>query len=147
MSTDAGERYTHPALGFTVELPPGSEIVDDLPGIALMALEPPDRDAAFRANLVVVVEQYAGDDVEAFTDASLRTQERELSAFHLLDRAADGATTRTLGAHDSEDQAVTIEQWRLLHDGRGYTLTASCWSLDYDSLADAFATTTESFVP
>lgn len=151
--TPAPIAYRHPSLGFTLELPAGAEVLPDVPGAALVAAEPLHEQVAFRANLVVTVEegQPSWDSLEAYTDASLATQAEVLIAFRLIDRAAatlrGGEAARTLGHHDVDGQAVTIEQWRLLSAGRGYTLTGSCWTLDYDSLTDAFTTSAETFVP
>ncbi|MDP8943607.1 MAG: DUF1795 domain-containing protein [Actinomycetota bacterium] len=103
----------------------------------------------FRANLVVTVEEVrAGTDVERYTDDALATQERSLAAFRLIDRApatfATGEGTRTLGHHNVDGMAVTIEQWRLIAGGLGYTVTASSWTLDYADLADALFAAAES---
>lgn len=144
--------YRHPSLGFEIELPRHSELVEDAPGAALVAAEPEDPEAAFRANIVVTTEPGSEHrDVDAYTDASLAVQAQVLDAFVLIDRVRErlrgGEALRTLGHHDVGGMAVTIEQWRLLSAGRAYTLTASCWTLDYDSLADSFASAAETFVP
>jgi hypothetical protein len=145
--------YRHPELGFTIALPPGSEVRQDAaPGLALVALDPEQR-GPFRANLVVTVEELSGrfDDVGAYTDASIADQERALDAYRLIDRTTatlrGGEGTRTLGHHDADGMAVAVDQWRVLDGERGYTITASCWALEYDALADAFAEAAESFAP
>lgn len=118
-------------------------------GAALVAAEPVDVEAAFRANLVVTVEELAADvdGIDSYTDAGIALQRELLLDYRLVDRVLDGDRARTLAHHDVGGQAVTIEQWQLVSAGRGYTITASCWTLDYDALADAFATTAETFVP
>jgi hypothetical protein len=143
--------YRHPELGFSIALPPGSEVQGDpAPGLALVALDPEQR-GPFRANLVVTVEELAGrfTDVGAYTDASIADQERALDAYRLIDRTEatlrGGEATRTLGHHDAAGMAVAVDQWRLVHGDRGYTITASCWALEYDALADVFAESAESF--
>jgi hypothetical protein len=136
-----------------MQLPPGSEVREDSePGVAMIALDPEQR-GPFRANLVVTVEELSGrfTDVGAYTDASIADQERALDAYRVIDRAPatlrGGEGTRTLGHHDAAGMAVAVDQWRLLKGEHGYTVTASCWALEYDTLADAFAEAAESFAP
>lgn len=141
--------YRHPELGFTIAFPPGSEVDEDVPGTAVVAYDAGVEDG-FRTNLVVTVDDGAGD-VEAFTDAGLEALPPALRAFQLLDRASTtlgGApATRTLVHHDAQGWAVTLEQWRVVDGGRGYTITASAATLDYDAVADALAEAAESFRP
>jgi len=129
-------------------------VLEGVPLAALVAVEPAASEDAFRANLVVTVEELPGEyasDPERYTDASVAAQAATLAGFHLIDRepvALDGGpATRLLAHHDVDGQAVTLEQWQLVAGGRGYTLTASCWTLDYDALADAFAASAATFVP
>ncbi len=152
--TAAPHAYRHPDLGFSVALPPGAEVLDDVPFAALVAVEPDASEDAFRANLVVTVEELPGEyaeDPEGYADASVAAQAATLAGFRLIDRepvALDGGPAiRLLAHHDVAGQAVTLEQWQLVAGGRGYTLTASCWTLDYDALADAFAASARTFVP
>ena len=50
------ETYRHAELGFTIELPPGIEVHEDLPHVALLAVERSDvvPEGTFRASLSVV---------------------------------------------------------------------------------------------
>ena len=149
----APDAYRHPDLGFSIALPPATEVLEDVPFAALVAVEPDVSDDAFRANLVVTVEdlgdEYA-EDPERYADASVAAQAATLAGFRLIDREPvllEGRPTiRLLAHHDVAGQAVTLEQWQLVAGGRGYTLTASCWTLDYDALADAFAASAATFV-
>ena len=50
-------RYRHPELGFELTLPDGSELHDDMDGMAIVAVEPNEPSSGFRANLVVTVEE------------------------------------------------------------------------------------------
>ena len=50
-------RYRHPELGFELTLPDGSELRDDMDGMAIVAVEPDEPSSGFRANLVVTVEE------------------------------------------------------------------------------------------
>jgi len=147
--------FTHPSLGFSIELPPGAEVLDEVPGIALIAAEPADEAGdGFRANIVVTAEDVspAGLHVEAFVDAALALQSVELVDFRLIDRenvtlAGGRPAARILGHHDVGGEAVTIEQWCVVDGAVGYTVTASCWTLDYDAVAGAFTASAETFTP
>jgi hypothetical protein len=152
--TTAPHVFRHPALGFSIALPPGAEVLDDVPLAALVAVEPQSREDGFRASLVVTVEELRAqdaDDVERYADASIAALDAALTDFRLIDREPvplDGAPAiRLLAHHAVAGQAVTLEQWQLVAGGRGYTLTASCWTLDYDELAGAFAASAATFVP
>jgi hypothetical protein len=144
--------YRHPALGFTLEPPRGSELRDDLGGMALVAVEGgPEPSSGFRANLVVTVEEVAaGTGVEAYTTASLHAQDEMLSGHRLIDvepTALGGMPAiRTLSHHAQEQLAVTIEQWRVLSRSLAYTVTVSCATLDYAGVADDFRESAESLV-
>jgi hypothetical protein len=145
-------RYRHPELRFELELTDGALVRDDIPGMALVAIErETDPSSGFRANLVVTVEEVAaGTTVEAYTSSSLRVQDDLLSGHRLIDveaTAVSGApATRTLGHHAQDRLAVTIEQWRLVAGVRAYTVTASCATLDYAAVADGFREAAESLV-
>jgi hypothetical protein len=54
---------------------------------------------------------------------------------------------RALVHHTTETGAVTMEQWTLMEGALGYTLTASAGTLEYDDLADLFATVAAGFRP
>ena len=109
------------------------------------------EESAFRTNLVITVDAVETDDPEVYTDHALAAHERERHAFQLLDRVEDmlggKRATRTLAHHDAAGWAVTLEQWRVLHERRAYTVTASAATLDYDAVADALAAAAESFRP
>ena len=145
--------YRHPELGFELDVPDGMEVREDMPGMALVAVEPgAEPSSRFRANLVVTVEPVeAGTGLEAYTDASLRAQGELLSAHHVIDRETTdvrgGPAIRTLAHHAQGALAITIEQWRSLAGSRAYTVTASCATLDYAAVADGFRDAAESLVP
>ena len=109
------------------------------------------EEGSFRTNLVITVDEVETDDPEVYTDHALAAQQRELRAFQLLDRVEETLggmpATRTLAHHDAEGWAVTLEQWRVLHERRAYTVTASAATLDYDAVADALTAAAESFRP
>jgi predicted Zn-dependent protease len=143
--------YTHPALGFRLELPEGYEVRTDAGALAMIAVEPgPAPASGFRANLVVTVEEVAaGTAVEDYTESSLRGQQELLSAHRLIDSEVTDvrAATRTLAHHAQDALAVTIEQWRVVARTLAYTVTASCATLDYAAVADAHRDAAESLVP
>jgi hypothetical protein len=146
------ERFAHPQLGFTLDLPPGVEIAIDVPpGIALVA-RATDRAAAFRANLTVVAEQVAPDtDLDAYVAGSLAEQARVLEAWHLIDVAsatvADRAAVRTLGHHVFDGMGIVVEQWRVRDADLGWVLAASSEALLWRASAEVLAACAESFDP
>ena len=147
------EPYTHPELGFTMQLPAGIEIGEEVPGVALLARTVEEAAISpFRANLTVVAERLpAGTDAEGYTDQSLAAQEPLLESYYLIDRApavvGGRPATRTLGHHAFQAHAVALEQWRVVDGDTGYVISASCEALEYDSVADGFAACAESFRP
>jgi hypothetical protein len=145
-------RYRHPELGFELELPKGIEVREDMDGLALVAVEPGEPSSGFRANLVVTIEEVGpGTAVESYTEASLRSQGELLYGHRLIDfemtEVSRRPATRTLAHHAQEHLAITIEQWRLVEGAHAYTVTASCATLDYATVADGFREAAESLVP
>lgn len=142
-------RYSHPQLGFFLELPDGLEVILELP--PTLALEP-GREWDFQPTCVVTAEpRPQGLGLEEWVDGGLDIQERSLVAARLIDRQPDEIAgvpaQRTLAHHVAGDHAVTLEQWWLLEERRGWALSASCATLDYDGVADAFGRLAASFDP
>jgi hypothetical protein len=144
--------YRHPAAGFSLPLPEAWERVDDAPGVALVAVQP-DRDGWFRANVVVTIEKLTPEATlaERMTAAD-EVLEGVLHRYVQIDAEAvevDGRPARRVLAHHTteEGHAVTMEQWTLVENGCGYTLTASAATLDYDGMADLFTMMAEGFRP
>jgi hypothetical protein len=135
--------FQHPTVGFTIALPAGWELTDDVPGVALIAVEPA-RDGWFRSNVVVTVEHLAtGVALEQWASAADGLLERALNRLLWLDDELveiDGRQARRTLSHHTlpENHAVTMEQWALVEACSGYTLTASAGTVDYDLLADVF---------
>ena len=147
----ADRPHRHAGLAFEIAPPAGFEVEEDLEDVALLARATASP-RGFHPNLVVTVEPVdPRADVAAYTDASLDVQARALAAWRLIDRAAatlaGGPGTRTLGHHVVDEHAVTLEQWRLTAGGRGYTVSASCATLDYPALADELSAAAESLRP
>jgi hypothetical protein len=145
--------YRHPELGFELELPEELDLREDVPGMALIAVEPEaEPSSGFRANLVVTVEPVAaGTTLGGYTDAALRAQADLLASHYVIDRETTavrgGAAVRTLAHHAHAGHAVTAEQWRTIAGTLAYTVTASCATLDYAAVADGFRDVAESLVP
>lgn len=143
--------YRHPTAGFTVPLPRFWERVEDAEGVALIAIEP-ERPPWFRANLVVTIEQLgAGMDLSRWTEAGrgLLGQTLERPLLLDLDQVEIGGrpAQRTLMHHTTDAGALTMEQWTLTEATLGYTVTTSVGTLEYDDLADLFATMSAGFRP
>jgi hypothetical protein len=144
--------YRHPELHFSIDLPPEIEIGDDVPHVAVVAVERADvvPPGSFRANLNVVVEQGPpGMDLDGYVEASLEQQRRSMAGFRLIDREdltiSDVPAVRTLAHfHGSEVLALVVEQWRLIARGLGWVVTASSDAISYGGRADAFAACAES---
>jgi len=88
-------------------------------------------------------------DWQVATDAILP---RTLADYLLIDLERleiDGSPGgRRLAHHvDTAGRALTMEQWFTLHDGRGWTLTATVETWSYDGLADACADVARTWRP
>jgi hypothetical protein len=143
--------YRHPTAGFRLPLPRDWERAEDTEGIALIAVEA-ERPPWFRANLVVTIERLeAGMDLSSWTDAGWGLLEQTLEHPLLVDleqtELGGRPARRALVHHTTETGAVTMEQWSLTEAALGYTLTASVGTLEYDDLADLFATVAAGFRP
>ena len=142
--------YRHPTAGFSLPLPRGWERVEDAEGVALIAVEPA-RPPWFRANLVVTIERLGDMDLPRWTEAGLGLLEQSLERPLLLDleeiEIGGRPARRALVHHATETGAVTMEQWALTEGSLGYTVTASVATLEYDDLADLFATMVAGFRP
>jgi hypothetical protein len=143
--------YRHPSAGFTIPLPTAWERVEDSEDVTLITREL-ERYPWFRANLVVTIEQLAADmDLAGWVEAGLGLLERTLERWLLLDLEQTDIggrpAHRTLAHHLSDAGAVTMEQWTLVEATLGYTVTASVGTLEYDDLADQFATMAAGFRP
>jgi hypothetical protein len=144
--------YRHPDLRFSIAVPADIEIHDDVPHVAVVAIERAEvvPEGTFRASLNVVVEDGpAGMDLDAYVEGSLDQQRRTLADFRLLDREettlAGVPAVRTLAHYRGSDVlAVVVEQWRLIKRGAGWVVTLSSDAIGYADRADAFAASAES---
>lgn len=136
--------YRHREAGFSLPLPADWDQLEDAePGVALIAVEPEHR--GFRANVVVTIEDLpAGFDVEAWQAGAEEQLPSALQGYLLLDResveVAGRRAVRRLAHHALPGRgSITMEQWAVVRDGQGLTLTASAGTLEYDGLAPLFA--------
>jgi hypothetical protein len=147
------EPYRHAELAFTLDLPPELEVHEDLPHVALLAVERPDAipDGTFRASLSVVAEDGPpGMDLAAYVAGSLEREAQSLQAFRLLDRdelLLDAVpAVRTLAHYQgSESLGVTLEQWRLIARGLGWVVTATSDAISYADKGEIMSLCAESF--
>lgn len=143
--------YRHPELGFSIDLPPDLELADDVPHVAVVAVERAEMlpDGTFRGSLNVVVEDGPpGMDLDAYLEASLEQQQRGMAGFRLIDRedteVGGVPAVRTLAHYKgSEVLALVVEQWRLIARGLGWVVTATSDPITYAGRADAFAASAE----
>lgn len=142
-------------MASVLDLPAGWQVAPDPPEEAsLVALEPDDPAApdAFRANLVLTETATGGmsfRDWQAGTDELLP---RVLDGYLLVDLErlviAGRSGGRRLAHHTGRrGEALTLEQWFVLVDDVGHTLSATCETPRYDELADAFASVARTWRP
>lgn len=143
--------YHHPRLGFRLPLPPDWEQRSDpYEGVALVAVIPAG-DYGFRTNVVVTLDEVPEVDLSVWQFSAAQLLEQGLVEFVLLDEEyveiGGRAAVRRLGHHTVGDDAVTIEQWAVLDQGVGYTLTASTDTWVYDHAADLLTAIASGFRP
>jgi hypothetical protein len=145
--------YRHSELGFTIDLPPDIEVHDDLPHVAVLALERADvlPEGAFRASISVVAEDGPpGLDLDGYVERSLAVQEQSMEEFRVLDRDSlelgDVPAVRTLAHYvGGEALAVVVEQWRLIARGLGWVVSASSDAISYADKGEIMAACAETF--
>ena len=151
------ERYRHDDPPFTVDLPAGAEL-GVMPGLLIVARAPEAATVSpFRPNITILAQELpAGTDLDALADAAIDEAARCLPAWHLLDReAGEGADERTLatylarleGVDLGREVPVVVEQWRRVHDGLLWVLSASCELAEYGELADLWDACARSLAP
>jgi hypothetical protein len=156
------ERHHGRSPAYGIDVPAGAEL-GDADGLLLTVVQPQGDGPArqFKPNLTLVAEPLPpGMDLEAYTDGSLATESEMFPGWRLIDRATApvGELTgvRTLatylasavnGLDFGRDLSVTIEQWRVVHEGRGWIVTASAETPDYHLTCDLWAACAESLRP
>lgn len=143
--------YRHTRVGFTLSLPPDWEQwTDPYEGVALAAVVPDGGDG-IRTNVVVTLDEVSEMDLAVWQFSTGQMLERQLTEFVLLDdeyvEIGGRAAMRRLAHHTVNEDAVTMEQWAVLDQGVGYTLTASANPWVYDQVADLLAAIAAGFRP
>jgi hypothetical protein len=147
------ELYRHAELGFTIELPPGIEVHEDLPHVALLAVERSDvvPEGTFRASLSVVAEDGpAGLDLDGYVAGSLEREVAAMDDLRLLDRdeyeLGGVPVVRTLTHYRGGDAlAVALEQWRLIARGIGWVISSSSDAISFADKGEIMAECAETF--
>jgi hypothetical protein len=147
------EPYRHADLGFTIELPPGIEIHEDLPHVALLAVERSDvvPEGTFRASLSVVAEDGPeGLGLDGYVAGSIERQTAGMDDLRLLDRdeyeLGGVPVVRTLSHYrGGEALAVALEQWRLIARGIGWVLSSSSDAISFADKGEIMAACAETF--
>lgn len=139
---------TGPAGGgvaFAVAVPEAWEVLPDVDGTTVLAAREPDhagsRAAAFRANLVVTADRVGELSFDTWQRGTDHILDASLTGWVLLDLEpleVDGhPAVRRLGTYVAPDgPPVTLEQWAVLRDGTGCTLSVTVATSAWDSLAD-----------
>lgn len=116
------------------------------PGTVWTAVEPfdPDQPDRFRANLVLTCDDLGGLSFRDWQVTSDEVLPRMLQDYLVVDLERleiDGRPGgRRLAHHvDGSARALTMEQWFVADDARGWTLTATVDTISYDALADGLA--------
>jgi len=152
MTTPALETYN--GTEYQLALPTHWERHVDQPGppVALLALEPDAEDDVFRANVVLTIENI--DDGERWQETAGAALSEHLREYLLLDEerlpiadddTVESGVRRLFHHHIPGSGAITGEQWAWVAGDRGFTLTASTATFDYDDKADLFAAIADRF--
>jgi hypothetical protein len=137
---------THAGSGTRMSVPDGWEVSADANDATVVALEPPRGSGdgpAFRASLVLTAVATGADFRQWQVDTDVLLP-GVLADYQLLDlervEVAGRAGGRRLARHRGPDGTdLTMEQWFVLVDGTGITVTATVDSWRYDGLADDLA--------
>jgi hypothetical protein len=142
------ETHRHP-VGFVLPLPVGWEVSENVDGCAVVAVEPARHDPHLRASVVVTVE-VLGDDAPAWSDRSLAAVRESLIRYRLIDdeqvEIGGRRARRVLGHYvHAGFGGVNLEQWLIVHAGRGYVISCTTAALEYDDLCDLMRAVAEGF--
>ncbi len=155
------------APAFAIDVPEGAEEADGgthgAPAEIVLAVREPEgaTESPFRPNLTVVAEPVAaGLDLAAYAETSIATESEMLPGWRLIDRdettVGELPAVRTLasylgsavpGIDFGRPLSITVEQWRLLHAGTGWVVSASCETAEYALVCDTWRACAESLRP
>lgn len=139
------EDHHHTTGAFSMSLPEGWRVTEEVESVALIAVAP-DDDLGFHRNLVVTIEQLPDDlDADDWWQRARRAVTDLLTAARLLDVAeaelAGLPAQRLLVHHLADDHDVTLEQWIAPVGPYGWTVSTSVAALAYGRHADELRTT------
>lgn len=151
MSSDGWATFEHAGAGLGIRFPDLWEVTRDAAaGVPLVAVEP-SQEEGFRANVVVTVDELAkGSELRDWQRERDQRLPETLPGYFLLDLGhvlvAGLPGVRRLAHYAAPGpEAVTMQQWATVAEGRGYMVTASVATLAYASVADDLAAMAESF--
>lgn len=150
MTADGATRFQHPSLGFALTLPASARVAAEVPPLILLGA---DRRWELPPSFMITVPSpgAAAGSLEEWVDRVLGEQATApgVASTRLLDRGSSGPDgIRTLSSLFYRGRAITLEQWwRRRAEGRGWIISASCATLDYDELGDEIAALAASFEP
>lgn len=135
-------------------LPPGWTVTAPVPGTVWVAIEPVDEEVpdAFRSNLVVTEvpnERTSFRDWQVGTELVLARELENYQPIDLENLEIDGLRAGRRLAHyvGPGGESLAMEQWFVIVDDVGHTLTATVESWRYDELADVLAEAADSWHP
>lgn len=140
--------------GFSLAVPDVWEVLTEVDATTALVAREPDgpgsRAAGFRANLVVTVDSVGEFSFTDWQRGNDQILEQSLTGWVLLDlelhEVAGHQAVRRLGTYVAPDgPPVTLEQWAVLRNGRGFTLSATVATTAWDALADQVAAVGASF--
>jgi hypothetical protein len=130
--------------GFSIPLPAGWEVSEEVDGAALVAAEP-DRGGGFRSNVVVTIEtRPVGLGLAGWAERCTGLLSEELDHCRVLDAAEaviGRLPARRALVHYAHPElgGVNLEQWMLLYGERGFVVSASTAVPDYDDRCELMA--------
>ncbi|MGH3327188.1 MAG: hypothetical protein ACRDPT_05200 [Streptomycetales bacterium] len=140
--------HHHPTGGFTLPVPEGWEVAENVSGCAMVVSEPA-YGPYFTPNVVLTIEPWTdGESLDAWVDRSRDALRESLNRLRVIDveeTTVAGLPARRTLSHYLHEQhgGVNLEQWSLARDGYGYVISVSCAALEYDEMHDLSRRTVE----
>lgn len=135
--------YRCTAAGFSIPMPQGWEISEEVEGAALVALEPDRGDGGFRSNVVVTVES-TDLDLPEWAAGCVAALQQSLNRCRVLDTedtGVGGLPARRALLHYVHLQVggMNLEQWALRRGDEGFVVSATTAVPDYDDRRELMA--------